>query len=154
MYPPFLLLVLEPRSRVFEVSGVRQAVRADGAQLGQGEVVAEELADPALDLAFHIDRKLDASWDDEYFFGLYREFAIERPNKKGAGVRDDEEVAVRIIKRGFAHGGVGTVCIDGDALLQRRLTCAQQRHQPLNEVDRPFLHRRNGLPSQLVRVVI
>lgn len=55
MYRPFLLLVLEPSSRVLEVPRVGEPVGSDGAQLGQGEVVSEQLADPSLDLPFHID---------------------------------------------------------------------------------------------------
>lgn len=55
MYRPLFLLVLEPSSRVFEVRGVGKAVRSDGSQLGQGEVVSEQLADPTLDLSFHIN---------------------------------------------------------------------------------------------------
>lgn len=54
-------------------------------------------------------------------------------------MRDDEEVAVRIIKRGFAHGGVGTVGINGDSLLKRRFARAKQRHQSLHEIDRALL---------------
>ena len=95
----------------------------------------ENFSHPSLDFSLYVNRKLDSPRYDENFFGFYYKSAVESAHEQGPLVGYNQEVTIRIVQRSLAHRCIGTICVDGNALLQGRLSSTQKRHQTLNEVD-------------------
>lgn len=151
---PLLFFVLVPGSWELKISRVSKPVGPNRTEFGKSEVMSEYFSHPTLDLPLNINGEFNTPRDDKYFFGTNSQPTVESPDVECSGMRHNQEITVRIVKRGLSHGSIGTVGVDGYALLESGLTSSHQRNQALNKGLLPLSHRRDRFPPKLVWVVI
>ena len=80
---------------------------------------------------------------------------MEGAQVESTGLWHNEEVTVRIVKRGLLHTCICTVPVYTYALLHAWFSSPHQRYHTLDEVSlHSLFHFWNRLPSQLVRMIL
>ena len=131
---------------------VREAVRADGAALGEAEADAEDFADVAAPAPVgEVDGELQAAWDEEDLPRRDAQHAALRPRDEGPLLRHDEHVAVGVREAAVAHVGAGGVEVHGVARTARGVAQAAEGVHAVEKVDLPPRDRQ-GLPADAVRI--
>jgi len=140
------------RVRREEVAGVRQAVRADGAHVGQAEGRAEVFAHIAARLAiWQGHAEAHAAGDHGDFLRFQLDQAQFRGNRQPAFLRHDQQFAIGRIEETL-HRAVCRVHVDGAAAHRFGAAIAGHRLPAIDEVRwRRAVGQRQRVPAQLVR---
>src|SRR5262245_31599674 len=121
--------------RVEEIPRVGEPVRADRSEVGHPEMGAKVLADiTARCPVEQLDAKAYAAWNDGDL--LWRD--LEQPHLRGesqpALLRDDQQLAVRVVKKSIDHRAVGDVDVNSAAMVTVWVAVAGHREQTLEEI--------------------
>jgi len=129
-----------------------EAVGSDRAQVRQLIVAVEDLADVATARpAGKADRKEDAALDNADVVRGDLQVAELGLDVEGAELRDDEEVAIRVVEGPVLHVAVGGVDVDGNTIPRLRGASPADGGEPLHKVDGLVLGREvKGAPPELV----
>ena len=127
--------ILVGGDRVEEVAGVREAVGADGAEVGQAEGLAVVFADVAAGLVVEqLDAELDAAGNDGEFARGDLEDAAFGAKEQRALLRQDQHLAVGVVEEAVVHGGVGGVEVNADAVLHGGIAVAAEGDDAFDEI--------------------
>ena len=122
-------------NRSEEVAGIRQAIGADGPQLGQAEALSIVLADVAAGRAVgQFGAKLDAARNHRQLAGRNVENAQFCAQQQPALLRQNQHLAVCVVKEAVVHRCIGDIEVNADAILHGRVAVAAQRDNALDEV--------------------
>jgi hypothetical protein len=151
-HPEIALAILERRGGRFEVACVRQTERADWPEVGQAQVLTVVLADkPSRGAAGQVDAELDAPRDEHHVTGRRVEYTELGVHAERARLRNDQQLAIRVVKESVPHRRVGGVDVNGGAGLRRGIAVAADRHQPVHEVGRLGRNRHRAPPKLIGR---
>ena len=147
----FALAVLVPRHRRLEIARVGEAVRADGAEVGQSHRRPEALADVAARLTVRqLDPEAQPPGNQQHFLRCGLQDPELGRDAQPPELRHDEELAVGIVEEPIAHGAVGEVPVNAAARVRVRRAGTTERQQAIDEIGR--LPRNGGwAPAQRIR---
>src|SRR5262245_36354253 len=134
-----------------EVARVGEAVRADRPEFGQPELRAVIFADVASRLAVgQFDQEPQPARQNANFARRDLQHSKLRADRQSPHLRNDERLAVGVVKEAVAHRGVASVEVNPGAGLAGEIAAAGHRDQTVDEIGwrRRYWQR---VPAQLIR---
>ena len=131
------LAVLERRHGRQKIARIGEPVGADRPQLGQPQRRPVVLADVAARRGVEeLHLEACAARDERDFPGAHVEQAEFRRQPQRTLLRDEQQLAIRIVEVAPLHRPVGRVEVNADPALQRHVAVAGHRDQAVDEVGR------------------
>eukprot|EP01136_Pigoraptor_vietnamica_P024412 Opistho-1_new@77441 len=145
--------LLIPRRGRQKIARVRKTVGADGALVGDAEVARIHLADVAARRAVDRHGEPDSALHDANLVRADLHDAVFGDDRELAGLRNDEEIPVRVLQGLVNHRRIARVDVHGEPVAHGGVAGAGKRGDALHKVD-GAVRRRNveGVPAHLVGV--
>ncbi len=120
--------------RSLEIARIGETVRADRTKLGKAERQPVVLGDITARFAVDLDPELDAARHKRGRTGGDLEDSELGDDAQGAGLRNDQQLAVGIGEDAPFHRAAGAIEVDRDAFEIGRVAVGEHRHHAVDEI--------------------